>query len=82
MIVLFQMFGGEKGYITSDDLESILSSAFDMEEMESQALFKQVDTEGEGRITFGKFSYILNSTGPHNRVSQPEGCIKKGGMKF
>ena len=45
----FQMFSGEKDYITSDDLCSILGSAFAMKREDCETLFRLVDKEESGQ---------------------------------
>ena len=55
MFMLFQLFDTDsKGYITQSELGQILRNAFGMEEMDSEPLFKQVDKDQDGRITYGK----------------------------
>ena len=48
------MFGGDKDYITSEDLHRILSSAFDMTKDECDTLFSLVDKDDSGQIRFSK----------------------------
>ncbi|XP_072024236.1 lysophosphatidylcholine acyltransferase 2-like isoform X3 [Amphiura filiformis] len=51
----FRMFGGDKGYITSEDLTRILGSSFEMKKEECETLFKLVDKDESGQITFDGF---------------------------
>ena len=48
------MFGGEKEYITREDLFTILDNAFGMEREETDQLFNEVDTFGKDQITYGR----------------------------
>ena len=47
------MFDNGKGHITVSDLKSILYSSFMMSPEKSEALFKKIDTKGDGLITYG-----------------------------
>ena len=47
------MFGGEKEFITREDLFTILDNAFGMGREETDQLFDEVDTLGKDQITYG-----------------------------
>ncbi|XP_041454357.1 lysophosphatidylcholine acyltransferase 2-like [Lytechinus variegatus] len=51
----FKMFGGEKEYISPEDLYQILDNAFGMEREETDRLYKEIDTRGIERVTYDEF---------------------------
>lgn len=51
----FKMFGGDKEYISPEDLFQILDNAFGMEREESDRLYQEIDTRGIERITYDEF---------------------------
>ncbi|XP_072169325.1 lysophosphatidylcholine acyltransferase 2-like [Diadema setosum] len=51
----FKMFGGDKEYITREDLFQILDNAFGMKQDECDQLFSDIDTLGLDRITYDEF---------------------------
>lgn len=51
----FKMFGGDKDYISREDLFQILDNAFGMEREETDRLFNEIDTLGIDRITYDEF---------------------------
>lgn len=53
----FQLFDeGNKGYITKEELGTILYKAFNMDGLDADALFEEVDLNQDGRICFDEFS--------------------------
>ncbi|XP_061163187.1 lysophosphatidylcholine acyltransferase 2-like isoform X1 [Saccostrea echinata] len=53
----FQLFDeGNKGYITKPELGQILHNAFNMDGLDSDALFDEVDVNQDGKICFDEFS--------------------------
>lgn len=53
----FQLFDeGNKGYITKEELGTILHKAFNMDGLDADALFEEVDLNQDGRICFDEFS--------------------------
>ena len=49
------MFDASKqGYIGEDDLASILYNAFGMVDVDVAELFKQIDADEDGKITYGE----------------------------
>ncbi|XP_076470898.1 lysophosphatidylcholine acyltransferase 1-like [Babylonia areolata] len=52
----FQLFdGGHKGYITKEELQTILHKAFALNHHSAARLFHDIDTDQDGRITFEDF---------------------------
>ena len=45
----------KKGYITLNDLQSILYSAFSMSPQEVEKIFKEINIKNDDKITYGKF---------------------------
>ena len=61
-VSLFQLFDkGHKGYITHDELQSILRNAFAISKEDVTRLFCEVDTNHDGKITYGIASYFRDS---------------------
>ncbi|XP_056022789.1 lysophosphatidylcholine acyltransferase 2-like isoform X3 [Ostrea edulis] len=53
----FQLFDEDnKGYITKPELRNILHNAFNMDGLDSEALFDEVDVKEDGKICFEEFS--------------------------
>jgi len=44
-----------KGYISKEDLTTMLYNAFSMEDVDVEELFLKVDSQGDNKITFGKY---------------------------
>lgn len=56
----YQLFDeGNKGYITKEELGIILHKAFNMDGLDADALFEEVDLNQDGRICFGKLLCCL-----------------------
>ena len=54
-----QLFdNGKKGFITEEELTEILHNAFNMSEVDAKELFHDVDTNKNGKISFGKCRMI------------------------
>ena len=57
-IFLFQLFDrGGKGYILEKELTEILHEAFNMNQVDIEYLFEQVDTDNDGKIHFGLYYF-------------------------
>ncbi|XP_078338685.1 lysophosphatidylcholine acyltransferase 2-like isoform X1 [Crassostrea virginica] len=56
----FQLFDeGNKGYITKEELSTILHGAFNMDGLDAEVLFDEVDVNEDGKICFDEFkSYV------------------------
>lgn len=44
---------GNKGYITKEELSTILHGAFNMDGLDAEVLFDEVDVNEDGKICFG-----------------------------
>nr|XP_022344070.1 lysophosphatidylcholine acyltransferase 2-like isoform X3 [Crassostrea virginica]XP_022344071.1 lysophosphatidylcholine acyltransferase 2-like isoform X3 [Crassostrea virginica]XP_022344072.1 lysophosphatidylcholine acyltransferase 2-like isoform X3 [Crassostrea virginica]XP_022344073.1 lysophosphatidylcholine acyltransferase 2-like isoform X3 [Crassostrea virginica]XP_022344075.1 lysophosphatidylcholine acyltransferase 2-like isoform X3 [Crassostrea virginica] len=52
----FQLFDeGNKGYITKEELSTILHGAFNMDGLDAKVLFDEVDVNEDGKICFDEF---------------------------
>ncbi|KAK3086372.1 hypothetical protein FSP39_017489 [Pinctada imbricata] len=52
----FELFdNGNKGHITQEELCEILYNAFNMDGLDAENLFKEVDTDQDGKISFDEF---------------------------
>lgn len=51
----WQLFDSDgKGYITEEELSQILLNAFGMNDIDTHELFKEVDVDEDGKITYGE----------------------------
>lgn len=44
----------EDGYITEDEFSSLLRSAFSLHDLDVSQLFKTIDVNGDGKISYGE----------------------------
>lgn len=65
----------QKGYITKQELQSILCKAFAMEEDKAALLFDCVDVDKDGRITFGIGVSLLYSSNNTHKYSDILGWL-------
>ena len=69
---------GNKGFITEDELADILGQAFGMDEVDIHELFERVDTDKDGKISYGKPCHLLGIISKLNDAKKDE-IISSGG---
>ncbi|XP_033124679.1 lysophosphatidylcholine acyltransferase 2-like isoform X2 [Anneissia japonica] len=89
LTLAFKLFGGEKGYITKEELVQILESSFTMADNEAEELFNQVDEAKSGEITFDQFKAFADKKPEYatlfktfQELSEAESYQEQGNLNF
>lgn len=74
MLAAYRVFDkDDKGYISVDDIKHVLQLDDIMDKYVVKKIVKQVDEDGDGRITFENFKYMMYGDGSKNTMRKGSG---------